>query len=323
MHEVKWGVIGCGDVTEVKSGPPLYKTPRSGLAAVMRRDLAKAQDYARRHNVPRAYGDADELIADPEVNAVYVATPPESHARWAIAALEAGKPVYVEKPMGLNAGECRAMIDAAKASGCSLSVAYYRRRLPRFEKMRALIADGAIGAPRCATVVQRTPRGTGSAQSWKLDPAIGGGGHFPDMQAHVLDWFSYAFGAPRNIESRVRRQSEDYKAEDFVSYIADFGGITVTAQCAYSVAERADEVCIFGDEGSVSMGFLQVTPVTLRRGSETETFDIPDPEHVQAPMIADVVAHLLGEGPNPCSGEEGMRATEFMDAVYAGYRRGE
>jgi len=96
---IHWGIIGCGDVTELKSGPAFQKVPGSKLVAVMRRNADLARDYAKRHGVARWYSDASELINDPQVDAVYVATPPDSHALYAIQAMKAGKPVYVEKPM--------------------------------------------------------------------------------------------------------------------------------------------------------------------------------------------------------------------------------
>src|SRR4051812_2264086 len=117
MKKINWGIIGCGDVTEIKSGPAFNKVPGSSLAAVMRRDAEKAKDYASRHNVSRWYSDPYELIADPEVNAVYVATPPSSHQEYAIAALKAGKPVYVEKPMSIDVSSCMNMVNTARQTG--------------------------------------------------------------------------------------------------------------------------------------------------------------------------------------------------------------
>src|SRR5882672_3909851 len=151
-HVVRWGIIGCGDVTEVKSGPALQRATGSALVAVMRRDRAKAEDYARRHGVARAYDDAAALIADPEVDAVYVATPPSSHQDYALAAAQAGKPVYVEKPMARSHAECRSMIDGCARADVPLFVAYYRRALPRFLKVKQLIDDGALGEVRLVNV---------------------------------------------------------------------------------------------------------------------------------------------------------------------------
>ena len=114
---INWGIIGCGDVTEVKSGPAFNKVPGSRLIAVMRRDAEKAADYASRHQVDRWYANANALIQDPDVNAIYIATPPDVHEQYALAAIKAGKPVYVEKPMALNFASAKNMALAAAAAG--------------------------------------------------------------------------------------------------------------------------------------------------------------------------------------------------------------
>src|SRR5688572_390850 len=142
---IRWGIIGCGDVCEVKSGPAFRKVEGSSLVAVMRRDAAKARDYAKRHGVARWYTSADEMIADGEVDAVYIATPPGSHEELAKKVAAAGKPCYVEKPMARTHGECVRIIDAFRAARVPLFVAYYRRRLPRFVKAKELIDTGALG----------------------------------------------------------------------------------------------------------------------------------------------------------------------------------
>ena len=154
---VRWGIIGCGDVTEVKSGPAFQKTPHSELIAVMRRNGDKAADYARRHHVPKWYDDADKLISDPDVNAVYVATPPDSHAEYAIKAMQAGKPVYVEKPMAMNAAECHNMIETSRQTGMPLFVAYYRRAQPYFVKIKQIIDLPAIGEIKMINLILHLP----------------------------------------------------------------------------------------------------------------------------------------------------------------------
>ncbi|HMS36507.1 MAG TPA: Gfo/Idh/MocA family oxidoreductase, partial [Arachnia sp.] len=151
-ERVRWGIIGVGDVTERKSGPAFQLAEGSELVAVMRRTPGLAEDYARRHGVGRWYDDADTLIGDPEVDAVYIATPPSSHQEYAVKVAEAGKAVYVEKPMGRTAAECEAMLAAADRGGVPLYVAYYRRAMPRFGIVRNLIRDGEIGAPRAVIV---------------------------------------------------------------------------------------------------------------------------------------------------------------------------
>ena len=131
---IRWGIIGCGNVTEIKSGPAFNKVPGSKLVAVMRRDAEKARDYAHRHGVAKWYADADDLINDPEVNAVYIATPPSSHEAYAIRSLRAGKPVYLEKPMTTDAAAARRIESVARETGVKISIAHYRRAQPLFRK---------------------------------------------------------------------------------------------------------------------------------------------------------------------------------------------
>ena len=133
---VKWGILGVGDVCEVKSAPAMQLIKNSELVAVMRRNGAKAKDYARRHQVPKWYDKAEDLIHDPDVNAIYIATPPNAHCELTIKAAEAGKPVYVEKPMARTFSECEQMIAACKKANVPLYVAYYRRMLPNFLKLK-------------------------------------------------------------------------------------------------------------------------------------------------------------------------------------------
>jgi predicted dehydrogenase len=316
MDAVRWGILGCGDVTEVKSGPALMKAPRSSVVAVMRRDAAKAEDYARRHGVARWYADAGALIGDPEVNAVYIATPPSSHAALAERALAAGKPVLVEKPMALDTAECDRMVAAAARAKLSLSVAYYRRALPRFEKLRALIAEGAIGTPRVVTITHLTPRGSMPDVAWKVDPAVGGGGIFFDVHGHTLDWLDHAFGPATRVAGLTARQAGDYAAEDFVGFTALFGAVAVTATCAYSVGERREEVSILGELGSLTMSFYRETPIALRRDAQTVTYAVADPPHMHQPLVERVVAHLIDGAPNPCPGEDARRTNAVLAEIY-------
>lgn len=315
---IRWGILGCGDVTEIKSGPALQKAARSSVVACMRRDRAKAEDYAARHAIARAYDDVDALIADAEVNAVYIATPPDSHADLTIRALEAGKAVLVEKPMALNTAECDRMIAAAEASGRPLTIAYYRRALPRFEKLREVVQGGGIGIPRCIRVEHFAREADRPGQSWKLDPSIGGGGFFTDMQTHTLDWLDYVFGPANSVAGSVRHLAAGYPAEDLVSYVLGFDTVVASGLCAYTTGQKAESVTIIGSEGSASMSFFAPSPVTVMCGDERRVHDLPDPAHVHQPFIERVVAHFLGEGENPCPPEAARRTTAVVEALYSG-----
>ncbi|WP_068115849.1 Gfo/Idh/MocA family protein [Tropicimonas marinistellae] len=313
-----WGILGCGDVCEVKSGPALQKAGRSSVRIVMRRDGAKAADYARRHGVAHWTDDADTLLTDPEIDAVYIATPPSTHADYAIRAVQAGKHVLLEKPMALTVAECDAVIAAQKSTGRKLCVAYYRRALPRFEHFRQIAQSGEIGALRMVEIRHFLPTEARPDQPWKIDPAIGGGGFFTDMQTHTLDWLGHAFGAPVAVRGLRKFQAGAYAAEDLVSYILDFDGFPAMGLCAYAVDHREEGVTLHGSEGSAQMGFFRPSAITLTRAGETKEVELPDPPHVHQPFVERVVAHLLDDAPNPCSADAGRQVNALVERIFAG-----
>ena len=171
-------MIGCGQVAEIKSGPGFQKASHSELIAVMRRDLTKAKDYAQRHHVAKYYSDSQQLINAPDVDAVYIATPPHLHHDYVLEVASVGKPVYVEKPMALNVQQCESMIKACELANVPLFVAYYRRTLPRFLKIKSLLETGVIGDVRAVTVTFTRPFNHDPDQPlpWRVIPEIAGGG---------------------------------------------------------------------------------------------------------------------------------------------------
>ena len=252
MQEINWGIIGCGDVTELKSGPAFNKVEHSRLVAVMRRDAVKAADYARRHGVPKWYSDGDLLINDPDVNAVYIATPPNTHASYAIAAMRAGKPVYVEKPMARTYQECQEMIRVSKETNMPLFIAYYRRTLPGFLKVKELLDKGAIGKP--LTVNIRLHKAYGemdqdpSAQHWHVDPEISGGGHFYDLASHQFDYLDFLFGPVTEVVGIAQNLAGLYRAEDTVSelrqivILSRLGGVIPVGLQVAAIGHEGNEI---------------------------------------------------------------------------------
>jgi predicted dehydrogenase len=318
---IRWGIIGCGDVTEVKSGPAFQKAEGSELVAVMRRDAARAKDYAERHNVPRWYANADELVADPEVDAVYVATPTSSHKEHVLRAAHARKPVLVEKPMAMSVVECEAMIAACREAQVPLRVAYYRRKLPRFEKMRTLIMAGAIGEPRAVFARQFMKDGTGPRQQWKVDAKVNGGGLFVDMQTHVLDWLHYVFGNVREISGVAMNSAHSYNAEDTVSYSLLFEkGVVASGLFAYSIGNEEESVAVYGSEGELSVGFFRPSEVRLLCGGTSQIYQLPDPPHVHQPLIQAFVNELRGGPALDSTGESALEAARVIDEVLSRFR---
>lgn len=320
MQQIKWGIIGCGDVTEVKSGPAFNKVSDSGLVAVMRRNEAKAADYARRHNVPKWYGNADDLINDPGVNAVYVATPPLQHEEYTIQALQAGKPVYVEKPMALNAAAARRMQQAAEKTGVKLCVAHYRRRWPLFQKIKALVAEGTLGKIQYVTLQLLQPHQSNitakTEEAWRLNPALSGGGLFYDLAPHQLDILYYLFGTPQRITGLSFNGGRHYEVDDTVSGQMLFeNGAVFNGLWSFSAPEKekVDRCEIVGERGEIVFSFFGNQPVRLLTDKE-ETFPFEALPHVQQPMIEAVVQYFLNRANNPCSAAEGVEVMRMMEA---------
>ena len=190
VDEVRWGIIGCGDVTEVKSGPGLQQAEGSSLVAVMRRTPGQAEDYAKRHGVGKWYESAEELINDGEVNAIYVATPPGWHKEYVLMACAAGKPAYVEKPMARNYAECEEMVDAFSKAELGLYVAYYRRGWERFGRAKEIVESGRLGritGVRCEYASDLSLKIDPANRPWRVRAVESGGGLFMDLGSHTLD----------------------------------------------------------------------------------------------------------------------------------------
>lgn len=320
-----WGMIGCGAVTEVKSGPALQLATGSSLVAVMARDSVRAEDYARRHGVTRWFDDARALVDDPAVDAVYVATPPSSHRQYALMALAAGKPVYVEKPMARDAAECEDMLRASDAHGVPLFVAYYRRALPRFLKIRALLEEGTIGAVRSVHV--RFSRELQPiyldrhALPWRVRPEVSGGGLFVDLGSHTLDLLDFLLGPLADVQGDACNRAGAYPAEDTVEMTFRCGdGIRGHGHWDFCAATRRDEVEIVGTAGRLVFATFADAVVLLEDASGRHAWRIDDPRHVQLPLVETVVAQLQGRGTCPSSGRTALRTSRVIDQVLAGYR---
>jgi predicted dehydrogenase len=328
MKTIRWGIIGCGDVTEVKSGPALQKAENSALVAVMRRNGNLAKDYAERHGVPKWYDNAQALIHDPDVNAIYIATPPSSHKEYTIQAAQAGKPVYVEKPMALNFDECQEMIDACDTAGVSLFVAYYRRALRRFLKVKEVVDSRAIGDIRFVSITLYQPVQPKQTDSnnlpWRVLPDISGGGIFVDLAAHQLDFLDYVLGPIQSVQGFAGNQAGLYPAEDIVtgSFVFESGVQGVGTWC-FTAFEEIDRTEIVGDKGRITYSTFGSDPVLLTTSGGNTEFDIDYPPHIQQPLIQTVADDLLGVGHCPSDGESGARTTWVMDQMLTAYKAGQ
>jgi predicted dehydrogenase len=318
---INWAIIGCGDVTEKKSGPAFNKVPGSKLLAVMRRDAAKAADYAQRHGVEHWYSDAGNLLNHPGLNAIYIATPPDSHAEYAIAALNQGFNVYVEKPVTRNAGEARQIAEAIKNHpNQKLTVAHYRRAVPMFLKVKELLENKVIGEVRTVQIRMWQSRKPGliakSAVNWRVQPEISGGGYFHDLAPHQLDLMLFYFGEPLRYHGFSLNQADANPADDHVcGEILFKNNVVVNGSWCFNVAEnQTTDTCeIIGTQGKITFPFFG-NFISWKTDDEEQALTFIHPEHIQEPMIEKIVAYFNGDGSNPCSIDEAITLMEMMDA---------
>jgi len=326
MKTIRWGMIGCGDVTEKKSGPGFAKAAHSQLVAVMRRNGALAADYARRHGVARWHDDAAAIIGAPDIDAVYIATLTDSHREYTLRCAAAGKPVYVEKPMGMNHAECLDMIAACRVARVPLWVGYYRRALPRFLAVRDLLAKGAIGSVRMVVSrqFQRLPGAeafAGGAVPWRVNPLLSGGGFFFESACHTLDFLDFVFGPVREVRGFAANQAGAYRPEDTVAATYRFAsGVQGSGIWCYAADFDEEYNEIIGATGRIRFSTSAPVPIRIIRGDTVEELPLGDPEHVHQPLIQTIVDELNGNGKCESTGESGARTAQVMDAILSEYR---
>lgn len=319
MKKIRWGIIGCGNVTEIKSGPAYQKTEGFELTAVMRRDAALAEDYAKRHKVPKYYSDADLLIADHEVDAIYIATPPDTHLYYALKVAAAGKPCCIEKPMARNYEECLTICEAFESKGLPLFVAYYRRSLPRFLKVKELLDTGAIGEVRSIRWQLCKPASEvdlSKKYNWRTNANIAPGGYFDDLASHGLDLFDYLFGEVRQVHGIATNQQGLYTAKDALSASwLHSSGIIGSGNWNFGSSLREDFVEINGSKGKITFSVFDELPITLQDKNGLLEFIIPHPENIQLYHVKNMREHLLGNSIHPSTGRTAAKTNWVMDMI--------
>lgn len=323
MKEIGWGFIGCGEVTEKKSGPAFNEVPGSHVVAVMSRNAEKAESYAKRHNIKKWYTDPLELINDPEINAIYIATPPSSHATFAIMAMKAGKPVYIEKPLAASYEDCARINRISELTGVPCFVAYYRRYLPYFQKVKQIIQSGAIGTPANVQIRFSVPprdldyKSNGSLP-WRLQPDIAGGGYFYDLAPHQLDLIQDIFGVITRAHGYCSNMAKLYKAEDTISACFYFeNGLPGSGSWCFVGHQSAkeDRIEVIGEKGMLSFSVYNYSPIQLVTSEGRSSIVVPNPPYVQLPIIRSVIEHLQGIGICECTSVSATPVNWLMDRI--------
>ena len=322
MNSIKWGFIGCGEVTEKKSGPAFSEVPGSSVVAVMSRSEEKARHYAERHAIPKWYTDPQELIDDSEVNAIYIATPPSSHATFAIMAMKAGKPVYVEKPLASSYEDCARVNQISVETGVPCFVAYYRRYLPYFQRVKDIVERGVLGKIVNVQVRFAVPAPDLDYQSanlpWRLQPDIAGGGFFYDLAPHQLDLLQHIFGVILEANGICANRGGLYQAEDSVSACFRFeSGLPGSGSWCFVAHKSAkeDRIEVIGERGQLSFSVFTYEPIVLQTTDGIQRIEVPNPPYVQYPLIKNVIEHLQGKGICDCTSVSATPVNWAMDRI--------
>lgn len=319
---IKWGFIGCGEVTEKKSGPAFSLVDGSEVVAVMSRTKERVRSYATHHNIKRWYTDAADLINDPEVNAVYVATPPSSHPIYSIMAMNAGKPVYVEKPLAASYDDCARINRVSRETGIPCFVAYYRRYLPYFLKVKEILRSGVIGEVQNVQIRYSAPPRPEDMNPhnlpWRVNPDIAGAGYFYDMAAHQFDLIQELFGVITHARGYSANRGHLYLAEDTISGCFQFEcGLPGSGSWCFvgHDSHREDRIEVLGSNGTLCFSVFDYTPIHLHTSNGAQEFDIPNPEYVQLPMIKAIVETLQGTNTCDCTSLSATPVNWVMDRM--------
>ncbi|CDF80329.1 NAD(P)-dependent oxidoreductase [Formosa agariphila KMM 3901] len=314
-----WGILGCGNVTELKSGPAYQKVDGFNLNAVMRRDFEKAQDYALRHRVPKFFNNADDLINDPEIDAIYIATPPDSHTEYALKVAHAGKICCIEKPMAPSYQECVIINKAFDDKKIPLFVAYYRRSLPRFDKVNEWLIAERIGEIRHINWHLSKPANDidlSGKYNWRTDSKIALGGYFDDLASHGIDLFVHLLGNIKEANGVAVNQQGLYTAMDSITgnWLHE-SGITGTGSWNFGSEKREDLVQIYGNRGKISFSVFSESPISIETDDNKESLFVENPENIQLYHIQNILKHLNGSVLHPSTGKTAMHTSWVLDRI--------
>lgn len=329
---VRWGIIGCGDVARKRVAGAIQEEPHSELVSVCRRDLKQLEAFVAEFSVPRGTTSADELIASPDIDAVYIATPVSLHRPQTIAAARAGKHVLVEKPMAMSTAECDEMIAVCHEHGVKLGVAFYRPFYPVIHRMRELVESGAIGTVLSVSAVTATPFAIDPDHDgyWRVIPELGGGGALMDIGSHRLDLFLTLFGPiagadPGGDGSGVKAfcatVAADYNSDDLAHLIVRFeSGVHGSLSCYFGSTIDPDEFAILGTKGRLVSRPLNGGELIIERGTGTTREQHPPCPNFNLPLIADFVAAITANGNPHVPGEQGRDVNRVIELAYASSR---
>lgn len=319
---IRWGFIGCGEATERRTLPAFSQLDNSEIVAVMSRNAARAKAFAQTHNIPRWYTDAQNLVTDPDIHAVYIATPPSTHATYAIMALNAGKAVYVEKPLATHYDDCIRINRVAAAQGQPCFVAYYRRYLPYFQRVKEIIANGTIGRVLTAQIRFACPPReldyNNDNLPWRLQPDIAGGGYFYDLAPHQIDILQQLFGPIVEAVGFPANRGGLYETEDTVAATMRFqSGMPASGTWCFVAHEsaREDRILVIGDKGQLSFSVFTYNPIHIQNEQGEQHIAVENPANVQYPLLRNIIDHLQGNAVCLCDSVSATPTNWVIDRI--------
>jgi predicted dehydrogenase len=314
-ENIRWGFIGCGDVVQRKSGPAFNDVSDSSISAIMRRDLESAKESAEMFGASHWYDNVEDLVNDDTGDAVYIATPPGLHHNHAIACLNAGKPVYIEKPFTRNLREAKDLVERFDNAKVPLFVAHYRRALPVFNKIKELLDNGVIG--QVLEVDMRVTRQYRPAErGWGFETKLSGGGKFFDIAPHSIDILVYLFGDFTAVNGAAASNNGEYSIEDLVvlSFMTD-NGVLGTANFNMTADKKGDRVHVYGTDGEIEFSMHDDGEIIVKHDGKIEKIETTLPKYIEEPMIKTVVDELLGRGVCSCHGKDALETVRIIDIV--------
>ena len=319
MEKLRWGLLGCGDISRKRIAPTLIDLDDCELLAVARANYPQAESFAKEFSVNRWYKDWQDLIMDDEINAIYIATPVYLHAEQTIAAAKAGKHVLCEKPMALNAQDCELMIETCKKHDVTLGVAYYRHFYPVITHIKDIILSGEIGEPVIAEIhaFEWFDRKPGEPRYWLLQKELSGGGPMMDFGCHRIEVLQHLFGDIKEIQSCLFNVHFNREVEDtaFVSLL--FKNHTqAIIRVTHAAYEARDTLDIFGTKGSIHVPHLNSGTMTVKTEKGERKEHYPPHPNVHQPLIEDFTNAVLKKGNPVVDGSIGREVNLILDNIY-------
>jgi predicted dehydrogenase len=314
---VRWGILGAGSVAQRRVIPAMSDLDACELGALMVRDQARAEGLAAKFGIPRAVDNAGALLGDPELDAVYISSPPNLHCEQVVAAAERGKHVLCEKPMALSAEACRRMIDACRSAGVHLEVCFVLRGWPIYHRVREMLSDGRLGeiVELRAHLAKWTPREPGE---WRLDPRQGGGGVLIDVGSHYIDLFRFLLGDLASVIAMTSDRVFGAGVEESAFMLFEFAcGAHGTIAATSAVPYAGNVLEIFGTKGALLLG--KSLRIVTEDGESEEPATFPD---YYSGLLTHFCRCVASGGDALASGEDGLRNVEAIQAAYRAVAEG-